>query len=202
MTRRFARAAGIAIADEMFVPLGTDEFGHVLARIARSGADGVLMFLVGSDAVRFNRAFAAAGLDALCLRLSPLMEENMLLASGAADTDGLYAAAGWFESLPTASGLEFSRRYVARFGADAPALNSMGESCYEGLTLLAKLVSKAGNLDDGALAAAAGSLASEGPRGSVRMAGNHLLQSVHLAKAEGLEFDVVAQLYAALDPKF
>ncbi len=40
------------------------------------------MLLVGQDAVDFNRAFAQRGLHEELLRFSPLMDENMLIASG------------------------------------------------------------------------------------------------------------------------
>lgn len=94
VARRFAQhTADIRILDEVFVPLGTQDFAAAVERVERSGADGVLMLLVGSDAVRFNRAFAS-------------------------------------------------------------------------------------------------------PRGTVRMAGNHLMQSVYLARADGLDLDVVARLQA------
>lgn len=193
--RGYARTMpDVTVVDEMFVPLGTEDFQPVLRRIDRSGAQGVLMFLVGSDAVRFNRAFAAAGLDAHLTRLSPLMEENMLLGSGVDATRDLYASAGFFEALPTASGLDFSLRYADRFGGQAPALNSLGESCYEGLVLLGRLVAGAGELSTDALEHAGRSLVYDSPRGVVRLAGNHLLQSVHLAQADGLGFDVVARL--------
>ncbi|MGD9991272.1 substrate-binding domain-containing protein [Pseudonocardia sp.] len=195
VARGYARTMpDVAIVDEMFVPLGTEDFSPVLRRIDRSSARGVLMFLVGSDAVRFNRAFAEAGLDRQLTRLSPLMEENMLLGSGADATRDLYASAGFFEALPTASGLDFSLRYTDRFGVQAPALNSLGESCYEGLVLLGRLVDGAGELATDALEHAGRSLVYDSPRGVVRLAGNHLLQSVHLAQADGLGFDVVARL--------
>ncbi|TWF80707.1 amino acid/amide ABC transporter substrate-binding protein (HAAT family) [Pseudonocardia hierapolitana] len=188
------RSADVDVVDEVFVPLGTPDFGPAVRRVERSGAQGVLMLLVGSDAVLFNRAFAAAGLDAACVRFSPLMEENMVLATGADATRDLYASAGFFEALPTASGLEFSRRYAERFGVDAPVLGSLGESCYEGVTLLARLAERAGSLAPGEWAAAADTLAYDSPRGTVRMTGNHLVQSVYLARADGLDLDVLAQL--------
>ncbi|GAA1331649.1 substrate-binding domain-containing protein [Pseudonocardia xinjiangensis] len=195
VARHYARRrTDIRILDEVFVPLGTLDFAAAVHRVERSGADGVLMLLVGSDAVRFNRAFAAAGLDSACVRLSPLMEENMVFATGAAATHDLYAASGYFEALPTSSGLDFSRRYAARFGVQAPVPGSLGESCYEGVTLLARMAERAGSLGSDELAAAAETLAYDSPRGSVRMAGNHLLQSVYLARADGLGLDVVAQL--------
>ena len=163
-------------------------------RVLRSDADGVLMFLVGSDAVRFNRAFARAGLDQRSVRLSPLMDENMLLGTGADSSAELYSSAGFFETLATAAGLGFSLRYAERFGASAPALNSMGESCYEALTFLANLARRARSFELDQLKAAADELAYESPRGLVHMSGNHLQQDVYLARADGLEFDVLAQL--------
>jgi urea transport system substrate-binding protein len=196
VARRFAQHSDIRILDEVFVPLGTQDFAKVVERVERSGADGVLMLLVGSDAVRFNRAFAAVGLDNACVRLSPLMDENMVFATGAAATRELYAASGYFEALATASGLDFSRRYAARFGVQAPVPGSLGESCYEGVTLLARLAESAGSLGSEELSAAAETLAYDSPRGTVRMAGNHLMQSVYLARADGLDLDVVAQLQA------
>jgi urea transport system substrate-binding protein len=178
--QRYATALGSAIALQRFVPLGTTDFTSVLARIEPSDCDLVLMLLVGADAVEFNRQFAARGLDATILRFSPLMEENMLLATGADCTRGLYAAAGFFESLPSAYGLDFGRRYSSRFGADAPVLNSLGESCYEGVKLLAELVRSAGSY--------------EGARGLLRIHDRHLVQPVYLSVADGLEFDVLCQL--------
>jgi urea transport system substrate-binding protein len=195
VARAYARrCAEVDIVDEVFVPLGTLDFEPAVRRVERSGAEGVLMLLVGSDAVLFNRAFAAAGLDAECVRFSPLMEENMVLATGAEATRELYASAGFFEALPTVSGLDFSRRYARRFGVHAPVLGSLGESCYEGVTLLARLAERAGGLVPGEWDSAADTLAYDSPRGTVRMAGNHLVQSVYLARADGVDLDVVAQL--------
>lgn len=184
----------VRILDEVFVRLGTEDFEPALGRVLRSGAQGVLMFLVGSDAVRFNRAFAAAGADRHLLRLSPLMEENMLLATGADATRELYAAAGFFETLATASALEFSRRYAERFGVYAPVPGALAESCYEGLTLLARLAERAGSTDLDALCGAAGTLSYDSPRGAVSLRANHLRQSVYLARADAMEFDVLARL--------
>jgi len=197
VARHYARRApDTRIVDEMYVPLGTTDFEPVLWRVARSSAQGVLMLLVGSDAVLFNRAFAAAGLDAELVRLSPLIDENILLATGAESARGMYSAAGYFETLVSAVGLDFSRRYAERFGPRAPVLNSLGESCYEGLTLLAQLATRAGSTELDALSAAAQDISYESPRGLVRMRDNHLAQSVYLAKAEGLQLDVLTELAA------
>ncbi|MEJ8277988.1 substrate-binding domain-containing protein [Pseudonocardia spirodelae] len=193
--RRFARTSPeVRVLDEVFVPLGAEDPGPAVARAQRSGAQGVLMFLVGSDAVRFNRAFAASGADRSRVRLSPLMDENMLLASGADATHELYAAAGWFETLATASSLEFSGRYAARFGPSAPVPGALAESCFEAITLLGGLAARARSLDPPALLAVADETGFDGPRGAVSLRSGHLRQDVYLARADGFSFDVLALL--------
>jgi urea transport system substrate-binding protein len=198
--RRYMRSCEAQLVAETFVPLGTADFDGVLTGLERSRCDGVLLLLVGQDAVEFNRQFAAAGLDRIA-RLSPLMEENMLLATGAENTRGLWAAAGYFEGLPTAASLDFNARFVRRFGVEAPVLNSIGESCYQGLALLADLVRRADCLDVPALDAAASSVSFDGPRGRVHMRGRHLQQDIYLARADGLEFDVVCSLQQTSPPR-
>jgi ABC-type branched-subunit amino acid transport system substrate-binding protein len=140
VTRRYAATLGAEIALETFVPLGTTEFTTTLRAIEARGCDLVLMLLVGDDAVNFNRQFAARGLHAACLRFSPLMEENMLLATGADNTRALYSAAGFFEALRRHTG-RTSRRYFSRF-AEAPMLNS-SRVVLRGVMLLAALVGAA-----------------------------------------------------------
>lgn len=193
--RACARSLGLEIVDERFVPLGQEDFSEVLQRLRRSGAEAVLLLLVGQDAVAFNRAFAAAELDASMLRLSPLMDENMLLGSGPDATRELYSAAAYFASLPTSGALELVGRYVARFGADAPVLNSMGESCYEAVQLLAALVRSAGSLRvPEILRAGESPVGYHGPRGAVHLRDRHLVQDVYLARADGTAFDVLARV--------
>lgn len=191
----FVHAMDLQLVDEIFVPLGQRSFGLVMQRLQRSPAQAVLMLLVGQDAVHFNRAFTAAGLDQRMVRLSSLMDENMLLASGAEATTGVFSAAGYFSELTTADALELSGRYGRRFGPDAPVLTSMGESCYEAMQLLATLLRSAGTLDMRAVGSAAEEpLGFHGPRGSVHLENRHLRQPVYLARANGGVFDVVTEL--------
>jgi urea transport system substrate-binding protein len=195
--RLYAPLCDGQICDEVFVPLGSTAFADVVRRVERNRADAVLMLLVGQDAVEFNRAFAQAGLDESCRRLSTLIEENTLLASGAESTRGICAAAAYFESLVTPESQQFGSRYVQRYGPEAPTLNSPAESCYEGILLLAALVRAARSLEVRALCGIADTVSYAGPRGELRMRAQHLDQRVYLAEASELEFGVVAELSPA-----
>lgn len=192
--RRYARATGGEVCAEMFVPLGTEDFTSVVRRVEHSAADAVLMLLVGDDAVRFNRAFGRRDLAARTMRLTTLMDENMLLASGASATKDLYVTAGYFEALTTSESLNFSGRYARRFGAEAPQVGSLGESCYEGVRLLTALVRQAKTVDVRAITAVADTVSYEGPRGRLLLRAGHVDQRVYLAEADALDFNVVAEL--------
>ena len=103
-------------------------------------------------------------------------------------------SAGYFEDLATTSGLDFAAAYFDRFGADAPVLNSLGESCYEGVRLLTALMRPRG-LGRGARDdVGVGGLSYESPRGTVELRDRHLRQRVFLAVADGLSWDVIQQL--------
>ncbi|MEU6144060.1 substrate-binding domain-containing protein [Streptomyces sp. NPDC047081] len=197
--RRYVRECRGRVCGEAYLPLGTEEFGEVMRRIERADADAVLMLLVGSDAVRFNRAFAAAGLDQRCLRLSTLMDENMLLASGPEATADLFSTAGFFTSLADRNSMDFHGSYADRYGPDAPVPGSLGESCYEGVLLLAALIERARTLDVSAIDAAAANVSYEGPRGLIGLDGRHARQRIYLAQADGLDFTVLAQLRSPYD---
>lgn len=194
VARRYLRRIGGTVCDEMYVPLGTSRFEQVLRRVDRSGCEAVLMLLIGNDAVAFNRSFAAAGMDRDILRFSSLIDENVLLASGADNTRGLMTSAGYFEDLATTAGLDFAAAYARRFGPEAPVLNSLGESCYEGVRLLTALIRRAGSAEVAPMMAVSDGLSYESPRGTVEVRDRHLRQRVFLAAADGLTWDVIQQL--------
>ncbi|MCX2932790.1 substrate-binding domain-containing protein [Mycobacterium sp. CVI_P3] len=192
-----ARTHGAPLVGEIYLPLGTEDFSAAIRDVERSAATGVVLLLVGGDGVMFNRQFAAAGLDASVPRLSPHVEENMLMASGSESNRGLFAAAGYFEALNTTASMDFAGHYYTTYGPAAPALNSIGESCYEAITLLIALVSRAGSLTVADLTAAAVGLTYISPRGEVTMRGNQMSQDVYVAEAIDLDFEVQARISAA-----
>ncbi len=134
-----ARSGGEIVADA-YLPFGIDDYSEVIDRIRKSGADAVLISMVGQDAVEFNRAFGREGLSSEVLRLSCAIEENQLLAIGAENSENLHVALGYFATLDTDANLSFKERYHSGFGDRAPTLNSIGQSLYEGMHFLAALL--------------------------------------------------------------
>ncbi|MEV8375691.1 substrate-binding domain-containing protein [Kribbella sp. NPDC056861] len=186
--------SGSSVVRTDFVPLGTADFSTVIQDLKQAEVDGVIMLLMGQDAVQFNRQFARAGLSERLLRLSPAIEENTLLAGGASANKGLYAAAAYFDGLATTESGDFARDYYAHFGAWAPPLNAIGESCYEAVRFLARLGEMAGSVAVDAVSALPTGHFYDSPRGLLRLDGNLIDQDVYLASANGLEFTVEDQI--------
>lgn len=186
-----------AIVSETYVPLGTTNFERVISHLSREPIDGVMMLLMGQDAVNFNRQFARAGLSAVLPRLSPAVEENTLLAGGVAANEGIYAAAAYFDALGTAESTELAEAYYARWGRWAPTLNAVGESCYEALMFLARVGEVCGSVDVETVGAMRSGHFYSSPRGLMRLDGNLLDQDVYVAAADGLEFRVEEQIARA-----
>ena len=162
-----------------------------LQRIKASGADAVLVTLVGGGSVGFNISFAGFGLDKQAIRLGTLIEENTLAGIGADNSNRLYSSSGYFSSIKTDASVTFATDYYAAFGSDAPALNGLGQSAYEGLILLAALANKAGSFDVSAMdAAAEGTTWST--EGENTLIGRHMAQTIYLADASNGVFNVVA----------
>lgn len=183
--------SGGTVAGEILLPLGTEDFDDAIAAIAAAEPDVVVAALVGSDAVIFHRAFARAGLSESIWRLGLLTEENTLLGVGADCSDRLLTVAGYFATLETQENRAFVERYIARFGPQAPALNSIGQSCYEGLIFLDEIARKAGSLATADLERVADGLVFHGPRGTTRMVHRHVVKDMHLAEARGIEYRIV-----------
>ncbi|SNT23564.1 substrate-binding domain-containing protein [Rhodococcoides kyotonense] len=185
---------GASVVFGDYRPIGTVDYSRTVSGIEQSGCDGVVVLLLGDDAVAFHQAFAATGLDRRCVRLSPLMDENMLLATGAENIRELYVSSGYFETLGTSESLDFSGRFSSRFGVDAPIVGSLGQSCYEGITMLGELVDRAGSAEVAALESVAQDFSYDGARGHLAMANGHVTQPIYLAKAGEVDFDVLTRI--------
>jgi urea transport system substrate-binding protein len=195
-TVRFAHEEGLSILGSGFVsmPSTSEQLSDLLDAIERSGCQGVLMLFPGQDGVEFNRQFAERELDRDVIRFSPLMEENMLMASGPHATGGLFAAAGYFRSLVSTSALDFQGRYAQAFGAEAPALNTVAESTYSAVHVVAGLTQLAGGMAVSQFASVLEGAVLEVPRGRLTFKGRNAVQTVYLAKATECDFEIVTSL--------
>ncbi|MEV7968330.1 substrate-binding domain-containing protein [Sphaerisporangium sp. NPDC088356] len=187
--RRHIRARSATVVGERFVRSGTTAMAPLIEELAAVRPDAVLLNLIGSDLVAFNRAFTASGLA--CARLCGALEEHGLLAIGGDSTGELYAAMGYFGSIATDANLSLAQRYTQRFGPEAPLLNGHGHGCYEGVLMLAALAGRAGSLAVPAIEAVADGTTITSGRGLLTLTDRHVRQRVYVGRADGLDFDMV-----------
>ena len=180
---------------ERYLPFSTRDMAEQVERLASSGADAVLISLVGQEAVDFNRIFGAMGLDRRMVRLSCAIEENGLLASGEENLKRLFCSSSYFGVLSTAENASFREKYHALHGDRAPVLNALGQSTYEGLHFLASLM-RDGRGDWRERAALPGTpLVYRSARQAVYASNSDHRTPIYLARADGMMFRIISKIY-------
>ena len=190
-TKRYIADAGGRVVGEEFVPLGAQDHSAQLARIRAAKPDVVLISLIGTDAILFNRAFGRQGLGAKMLRLGGAMDETVLLGIGAANTENLFCASGYFVDMASRDNDAFRCRYESEFGRNAPPPGSVAQSNYEGLCFLETIAARTGSLAAKPLLATAANVDYLGARGNVRIRRGDAQMPIHLAEADGLDFRLI-----------
>ena len=195
LAKGYVRETGGEVADDLYLPLGVSDFGPVLERLARLKVDGLLLSLIGQDAIAFNREFGSAGSKLRgMVRLSCAIEENGLLAIGTENTEGLYATAGYFASVLTDANMAFKERYYSLLGERAPALNTLGQSTYEGVQFLAALMQRTHRQRRPWRAADLEPIPYRSARETVYLDNRRKVSPMYLARAEGHLLQVIERL--------
>ena len=186
---------GAHLVGQAFVPLADVDQQRIVEDVARQRPDVVIQMLIGQTAVRFNRAFAEKGLDSTILRFGMALDETVLCGIGAENSHNLYSGSTYFASWRSRTNDRFLELYHDTFGIYAPPVSSIGVSFYEGINVVAGLARRAGRQDGPTMArllrrpmsrAAARHCLALSPIGEV--------PKVHIAKADGVSFDVVASI--------
>lgn len=189
--REYITKTGAKVVGDEYLPFTVDNFDASLARIRDSGADAVLVSLVGGASVTFNKAFASMGLSDKVIRLGSLLEENTLAGIGIANARNLYSSAGYFANIQTPAAKAFSEAYFKKFGPQAPTLSTLGESVYEGAMMLETIATRAKSLDVEKMDKASNGASYSGPRGDVVMGARHVTQNIYVATVDDKGFRVV-----------
>lgn len=156
------------IVGEDYIPLTEQDYTPYMERIEQAKPDVVVVNLLGDCSIHFNRQFGERGLGRDILRYCGAIEENMLYAIGADNTENMFSTMSYFEDLGTEAAQSFSKYYYSSFGKSAPALNQFAASCYEGLMLLSGLSATARSIEVAELAKIRGqAVPLSGPREAV-----------------------------------
>lgn len=124
---------------EQVVPFGDVDAERIVGRAQRAGAEGLIVSLIGRDAVRFHRDFRQMPCASSMLRLCTSFDEDSLLAIGGDETELLFAAMPTFSTDEDERQQRLQAAYDTRFASPAPSLGPYATSVYDGVHLAAEL---------------------------------------------------------------
>src|SRR3569623_813947 len=106
-----------AIADEVYVPLGTLDYSGELAKIAAAGPDAIFAFLHGGMGVNFVKQFRQAGLADKIKFLSAFTVDVSTLPAQQDAAVGFFGGANWAPNLDNPQNKAFVAAYEKAYNA-------------------------------------------------------------------------------------
>ncbi|RFB15417.1 ABC transporter substrate-binding protein [Bacillus sp. HNG] len=131
-------AAGGEIVEEVFAPLGNNDYSSYLGKMNRDDIDGIYAFFAGTDAIRFVQQYEQYGLKGKI----PLIGSGWLTAEdtrpqqGTAP-EGIIASIFWDYSLDTPENKKFVEAYEAKYNARPSIESAEG---YDAAAIMAKAI--------------------------------------------------------------
>ncbi|WP_428697416.1 ABC transporter substrate-binding protein [Stappia sp.] len=170
------------VADEMFTPLGHQDFSPELARIATSGADALFTFMPGGMGVRLVRQFDAAGLSDKLKFLSVFTTDESTLPGQQDAALGFLSAGSWAPDMDNEANKAFVAAFEEKYGY---VPGSFAAQAYDAAQLIGSALERtAGNTEDkDAMRAALEAAAFTSVRGEFSFSNNHYpIQDFHMLK--------------------
>jgi len=133
------------LTDEVFTPLGHQDFSAELARMSTSDADAVFTFMPGGMGVRLVNQFDKAGLAESLKFMSVFTTDETTLPGQKDAAVGLLAAGSWAPDLPGEANAAFVTAFEAKYGY-IPGSYAM--QAYDTASLIDSAVNKVDDLGD------------------------------------------------------
>lgn len=193
--RSEAEGRGTAIAAEEYGAWGAKDYAPTLRKIESSGADTVVLTVVGGDAVTFVKQFAASPLKGKVKLLFFGFSENYLSGLSPEEAEGIVGTANFVATLDKPEAKELVAKVQARYGADAIISNTV-DAHYTLTRILVEAIKKAGSAEIDAFNAAMLDMPILSGNGEVqiRSADRHADLNVLIVGAKGGQMEVLRDL--------
>lgn len=142
--RKEAEKAGIEIVGADFPPLGNRDFSSIVDKIARSNADGVALFMTGSDAVTMVKQAGQVNLGKTRKIFGPVIADETM-ATGVGPTSlGVNSGVRYHFTVDNAANRKFVEAFRKKYH-EYPS-SAAGEA-YDGMSWWLDVVEKTGSWD-------------------------------------------------------
>jgi branched-chain amino acid transport system substrate-binding protein len=179
-------SAGGTIVEEVFPPLGNNDYASYLTKMNSSDADGVYAFFAGSDAVRFVQQYEQYGLKGKVPLIGSgwLVSEDVRGSQGTAG-EGIKASIFWDYNLDTPENQEFVKAYEAKYN-ERPSLESL--EGYDAARIIVEAVkSLKGDISSSDnIVKAISEVSFKSPRGPIEFdqETHHIIQNMYITETE------------------
>lgn len=174
-------SAGGEVVDEVYPPVGTEDFRPYLSRIKASGADCAFNFYAVFDAVPYVRQAAETRVSGTMTMLNVSTIDAPLLPQMGDAALGFVSGYVWYETIDNAENKKFLTDYKARFGNVG---NRLAVLAYDAARLIYDALKKTGGdpEPEGLLSAMQGH-SWNSPRGLVTVSANYndMIQNMYVA---------------------
>ncbi len=142
--RKEAEKAGIQIVGADFPPLGNRDFSSIVDKIAKSDADGVALFMTGSDAVTMVKQGGQVNLGKTKKIFGPVIADETMAAGVGPNSIGVNSGVRYHYTVDNAANKKFVDAYRKKFN-EFPS-SAAGEA-YDGMAWWLSVVEKTGTWD-------------------------------------------------------
>jgi branched-chain amino acid transport system substrate-binding protein/urea transport system substrate-binding protein len=123
--RQSAEKTGATILGEEYVPFGIKDFASTLRKIESSGADTLVVSVVGADAVTLIKQFTGAGLKKKVRVLFFGFSENYLAGLSTQESDDIVTVSSFTSTLQKPEAVAFVKRVREHFGPQTIVSNNL-----------------------------------------------------------------------------
>jgi branched-chain amino acid transport system substrate-binding protein len=142
--RAEAAKAGVEIVGADFAPLGNRDYSSIVDKIARSNADGVALFMTGSDAVTMVKQAGQVHLGKSKKIFGPVIADETMATGIGATSVGVNSGVRYHFTTDNAANKKFVEAYRKKYN-EYPS-GAAGEA-YDGMSWWLDVVEKTGSWD-------------------------------------------------------
>ncbi len=123
--RRVVEGSGGKVVGEEYTPWGVKDLTSTLRKIQQSGAEVLVLTVVGADAITFAKQFTAAGLKSRCRLAWFGYSENYISGLSKEESEGVVFPANFISTLDKPEAKAFASKVKKRFGEAAVVSNTV-----------------------------------------------------------------------------
>lgn len=193
--RTEAESRGTEVAAEEYGAWGAKDYAPTLRKIESSGADTVVLTVVGGDAVTFVKQFAASPLKGKVKLLFFGFSENYLSGLSPEESEGIVGTANFIATLDKPEAKELVAKVRARYG-DAAIISNTVDAHHTMTRILVEAIKKANSTETDAFSAAMLDMPIMSGNGEVqiRSADRHADLNVLIVGAKGGQMEVLKDI--------